>query len=76
MEFCKCGSIVIENNCTNKKCDNHKRGSELASYRQINYIKSLCSMLEKDEPDLKHITKPDADRLIKEYEELVELDGN
>jgi hypothetical protein len=74
MEFCKCGSMIVKGFCSNKKCKEHGQVAELATYRQMNYIKSLCTLLDKDEPEnLIHMTKVDASSLIKEYEELLEL---
>lgn len=77
--FCECGSLVIEGSCTNKKCDRYRKTDALASFRQLEYIKSIKHQLGED-PDeidfvekLKTLTIREAMDLIEELKErLVE----
>lgn len=76
MEFCnKCGSLKINNSCTNKKCDQHiKSMVELATVQQIEYIKELAEQLSEDisEMNLDTLSKADAVDLIDEYLERLD----
>lgn len=76
MEFCsKCGSLKINNSCTNKKCDQHiKSMVELATVQQIEYIKELAEQLAEDISDmnLDTLSKSEAVDLIDEYLERLD----
>ena len=78
MEFCnKCGSLKINGNCTNKKCDQHVKSMvETATTQQIEYIKELAEQLNEDVSDMNFetMTKTDASYLIDDY--LERLDDN
>jgi hypothetical protein len=74
MEFCKCGSLKIGGNCTNKKCLKHIRKSEKITAKQISVIINLLERLEKDynEPELKSMNTDDAQRFIEDLEDEFE----
>lgn len=76
MEFCnKCGSLKINGNCTNKKCDQHiKSLVELATPKQVDYIRELAEQLNEDISDLNfdNMSKSDAEYLIEDYQERLE----
>lgn len=76
MEFCKkCGSLKINGNCTNKKCDQHiKSLVEMATPKQIEYIKELAEQLNEDVSDFNFDTmsKVDAEYMIEDYQERLE----
>lgn len=55
--FCTCGSLVIEGSCTNKKCDRYHKVDALASFRQIEYIKSIKRQLDEDPDDIEFVEK-------------------
>lgn len=73
-EFCECGSIKVKGNCTYKKCKHHVPGLEPATYKQVEYIKD---MLERLHDEIKYayrdMTIKDANKIIKELEERLEL---
>ncbi|HEX2926707.1 MAG TPA: hypothetical protein VHP38_10725 [Ruminiclostridium sp.] len=79
MEFCnKCGSLKVNGNCTNKKCDQHVKSMvEMATAQQIDYIKELAEQLNEDVSDMnfESMTKNDAAYLIDDYLERLE-DGD
>lgn len=66
MEFCKCGSLVKDGNCTNKKCKLHALTfNDDITYNQMQYIESLRSELHyTSEIDFKTITKRQAMKMI------------
>ena len=76
MEFCpKCGSLKINGNCTNKKCDQHVKSLvELATAQQIDYIKELAEQLAEDvsEMNFEMMSKADAAFLIDEFKERLD----
>jgi superfamily II DNA/RNA helicase len=75
MEFCKCGSLIINGSCTNKKCEHHiKTMIELATPQQIEYIKELADQLADDisEINFDTLSKSEAVDLIDEYLEKIE----
>ncbi|QNU66824.1 hypothetical protein EHE19_018645 [Ruminiclostridium herbifermentans] len=75
MEFCKCGSLIVNGSCTNKKCENHiKTMIELATPQQIEYIKELADQLADDisEINFDTLSKSEAVDLIDEYLEKIE----
>lgn len=76
MEFCKkCGSLKINDSCTNKKCDQHiKSLVELATAKQIEYIRELAEQLAEDISDvnLEVMSKSDAVDLIDDYLERLD----
>jgi archaellum component FlaC len=76
MEFCKkCGSLKINGSCTNKKCDQHiKSLVELATAKQIEYIKELAEQLGEDISDINFdaMSKTDAIDLIDDYLERLD----
>jgi hypothetical protein len=76
MEFCKkCGSLKINGNCTNKKCDQHiKSLVELATPQQVDYIRELAEQLNEDISDLNfdNMSKSDAQYLIEDYQERLD----
>lgn len=65
-EFCTCGSLVVRGNCTNKKCEHHKRSlADPATFEQINFIESLRSQVGDDsEIDFDTLSKTEASALI------------
>lgn len=66
-DFCKCGSLIIRGNCSNKKCEHHKRElAEAATFDQIEYIKGLAKRLgnDQDELDFEIMSKKEASDLI------------
>lgn len=76
MDFCnKCGSLKINGNCTNKKCDQHVKSMvEMATAQQIDYIKELAEQLNEDVSDMnfESMNKNDAANLIDEYLERLD----
>jgi len=76
MEFCKkCGSLKINDSCTNKKCDQHiKSVVELATAKQIEYIKELAEQLAEDISDVNFevMSKTDAVDIIDDYLERLD----
>ena len=76
-EYCKeCKSLLFKSSCTNKKCTNHVSSAEIITYSQVEYIEGLIEKLEdKPEYDFKNMTKKEADKIIKELEIQVELEG-
>ena len=76
MEFCpKCGSLKINGNCTNKKCDQHVKSLvELATAQQIDSIKELAEQLGEDVSEMNFdiMSKTDAAYLIDEYQERLD----
>jgi len=76
MEFCKCGSIKIGGSCTNKKCRQHIKGTEFATYKQTDYIQGMLKQLEDDtEYDYKSMTQREASGIIRELQGRLELEG-
>jgi hypothetical protein len=73
-DFCElCGSLIIQGNCTNRKCKNHKKVWNVL-YEQINYIKWLLEVLDADkEYDYRGMTKTEASKIIQELLEQVEM---
>lgn len=65
-DFCSCGSLKINGNCTNKKCKVHKKSLvDPATFGQIDLINSLKEQLgDESEIDLDILTKPEAAKLI------------
>jgi hypothetical protein len=74
MEFCKCGSLKIGGNCTNKKCLKHIRKSEKITAKQISIFTNLLEKLERDykEPEIKSMNIDDAQRFIDDLEDEFE----
>ena len=77
-EFCKCKSLIVNGNCTNKNCASHAKNKALASYTQIEYILKLCEQLGKGEEeissyDINLLTTKGANDLIEELLEEIEL---
>lgn len=74
-EYCEiCQSIIIGDSCTNKKCQNHVKGTEYATYKQVNYIQDMLKRLDDDtEYDYKSMTQKEASRIIEELQERLEL---
>ncbi len=71
-EFCTCGSLKIRNNCTNKRCKHHNPGMELATFKQIEYIRDMLDSLG-EEADTKDMTQKEASKLIRELEGRIEV---
>ena len=73
-DFCKCGSLVVRGNCSNKSCDRHGKSLvDPATYGQIDLINSLKEQLGDDrEIDFETLTKLEASRLIDELFEAKE----
>lgn len=75
-EFCKCGSLMLKGSCTNRRCENHMSSFEFVTYKQIEYIENMAEKLEdKLEYDFKNMTRKEADKIIKELEIQLELEG-
>ncbi|MCX7923208.1 MAG: hypothetical protein N3B21_14550 [Clostridia bacterium] len=77
MEFCKCGSIKVRGNCSNKKCNEHTKALvNEATYQQIEYIRNLAERLGEDTTgmDFEYMSKQEASNLIKKYLERLEVD--
>ena len=76
MEFCnKCGSLKISSSCTNKKCNQHVKSLvELATSKQLEYIRELAEQLSVDisDIDFEVISKVDAIDLIDDYLERLD----
>jgi hypothetical protein len=76
MEFCsKCGSLKLNGNCTNKKCDQHVKSLvEMATAQQIDNIKELAEQLGEDISDMSfdNMSKVDAAYMIDDYLERLE----
>ncbi|HEY5586324.1 MAG TPA: hypothetical protein VIK78_17770 [Ruminiclostridium sp.] len=76
MEFCnKCGSLKIVGSCTNKKCNQHiKSLIELATSKQVEYIRELADQLSEDisDTDFDIMSKADAVDLIDDYLEKLD----
>lgn len=76
MEFCTCGSIKIGGSCTNKKCRQHIKGTEFATYKQTDYIQSMLEQSEDDTAyDYKSMTQREASRIIDKLQERIDLGG-
>lgn len=76
MEYCECGSLKLNGNCTNKKCSRHEERHEPASSKQISIILGLLERMGKDDGEhgLKGLTADEAERLIEDLtDELEEL---
>ena len=71
MDFCECGSIVIRGSCTNQKCSKHVNHVGLATYKQIEFIKSLSN--DDDEINFDILTKKEASKLIDKLLERQEM---
>lgn len=75
LEFCTCGSIKNNGSCSNKKCTNHIKGTGLATFKQVEYIKDLQEQLNDDTGyDFNNMTEKDASKLIEELEERLEVE--
>jgi len=73
-EFCTCGSIKINGSCTNKKCQYHIKGTEIATYKQTDYIQSMLAQLEDDTVyDYKNMSQKEASGLIDELQERIDI---
>lgn len=74
MEFCKCGSIMINGGCSNKRCKQHNKDISFATFRQIDHIKDMMEQLNLDESKfgLQSMNNKQASALIKELEKMVE----
>jgi len=73
MQFCNiCNSLILHNSCTNKKCDNHIKGTELATFQQIQYIKDLQDKLKDDAVyNFIDMTKQEASKVINNLKQEV-----
>lgn len=73
-EFCKCGSLVVNGNCTKRGCKLHTPSLvEPATYAQVEYIQTLLEQTSDDrEIDFGILAKPEASRLIDELLEKKE----
>jgi adenylyl- and sulfurtransferase ThiI len=78
--FCDCGSLMINENCSNKKCSkSSKLGRSktfvIASFKQVEYIKELLEKLEEsaDLYDFNIMLMSDASDLIEELKLRVDL---
>jgi len=74
--FCKCGSLIIDESCTNKKCKYCTKKSNLITPQQIEHINDLKCRLEEDyEEDcedieiIENMTAKEASELIKRLKE-------
>lgn len=76
MEFCRCGSIIMNGGCTNRKCSGYKKtaATEHTTFKQLEYLRDLVEQLGRDESeyDLESITSKEASQLINELEEELE----
>lgn len=70
VEYCKCGSIKIKGSCANKKCNKHISSISSATYKQIDFIKSLALQLgeDPDNYDFINMTTKEASRIIDELQ--------
>lgn len=73
--FCTCGSLLINDNCSNRKCSKHsKKSVVMANFKQTEYIKSLLYELEDDRDiDFSSLTSTEASDLINSLLELRDL---
>jgi hypothetical protein len=73
--FCKCGSIIIRGNCTNKKCKEYiKPLVDEATFSQIEFIKNLAERLGEDiNIDFTVMSKKEASNLIEKLLEQSEV---
>lgn len=71
MQFCKCGSLMIDGSCTNKKCPAHIDRFEPATPGQISEIKELLEKLLRDykESDFSGLSIDDAQKTIDDLQE-------
>lgn len=70
--FCNCGSIIVNDSCTNKKCKNYKKSLiEPATFEQISYISDLKKQLGTEE-DFDINSKSEASKIIKRLKEQLE----
>lgn len=76
MEFCQCGSLKVNGNCSNKKCVYHVKNDEMATFKQIEFIRELCERLDKDveEYNFQDMTKAEAADIIQELREQADVD--
>jgi len=73
LEFCICGSLKVNGNCTNRKCAHHMSGMEPATYKQIEYIKDILDKLQDDtEYAFGNMAQKEANKLIVSLEERLE----
>ena len=77
MNYCECGSLMIKDSCSNKKCTHHDKNIKIASFDQIEYIKAMLEKIEEPEENYKfrEMTIDEADKLIHELREKIELGG-
>lgn len=76
MKFCECGSIKINDSCTNKKCQYHIKGTEFATFKQTDYIQGMLKQLEDDtEYDYRSMTQREASRIIDQLQDKIDLGG-
>jgi hypothetical protein len=75
IEFCTCGSIKLQDSCSNKKCEHHIEGTEYATYKQCEYIKDMLVKLnDETSHNYRNMTLKDAGRIINELEQRVEYE--
>jgi hypothetical protein len=77
MDFCDCGSIRVNGNCTNKKCQKHTKSLvEPVTFHQMDYIKTLAESLgeDTDHIDFEYLSKKEASRLINEYKDRMDIE--
>ena len=77
-KFCRCGSLLINGSCTNRKCSANIQSRNMASQKQIDYIKSLLEQLSEDltiddyrNIDYKKLTSNEASRILDELTKLI-----
>jgi Tfp pilus assembly ATPase PilU len=65
MEFCVCGSMKVNGNCTSKNCPCHIKSAELATFKQTSFIQSLKAELnDTEEVNYQILTKNEARKII------------